>query len=306
MTCGSALLDDLRPRAEGPVTLVFGSFGYRDTVLAWIDRARRAGCEHFRIVCMDEDLRRFLRGHDAVGRAVGFHELLPEAPRADLGAIPGRRQRREALWLARVRLFLHFAANRCDFIHSDADAFWLQDPRPWLMDHPGFDLLFSQGTTFPVEHWRRHRFVLCAGFFLCRANGRTRAYFKQVSRLSESHPDDQVCMNTVLLRDPEARWERGRRAPAVRPGAAWVAPPPEASLLGYARALLRRELLRALANRVLRSARLAWILTSPEVIRGRFTGGLTVGVIPMHIVTRFRFAGWDEPLVSHDPANHSG
>ena len=85
--CGNTLLNDLRPRAEGPVTLVFGSFGYRDTILAWIDRARRAGCAHFRIVCMDEELRRLLREHGAGGHALSFHELLPDAPRPDLDAI---------------------------------------------------------------------------------------------------------------------------------------------------------------------------------------------------------------------------
>ena len=304
--CGNTLLAERRPRAEGPVTLVFGSFGYRDTILAWIDRARRAGCGHFHIVCMDEDLRRFLRGHDAGGHALGCHELLPEASRPDLDAITGRLERLSALGFVRVKLFLHLAANGCDFIHSDADAFWLHDPRPWLMSHPGYDLLCSQGTMYPYAHYRRHRFVLCAGFFLCRANGRTRAYFEQVNRLWESHPDDQVGMNMVLLRDPEPRWRLRRRTPAVKVGAVWFAPPPEKSLLRRAQVVLRREVLRALADHALQRARLAWILTSPEIIHGRFTGGLAVGVIPMHVVTRFRFEGWDEPLVSHDPANQSG
>ena len=68
--CGNTLLAELRPRAEGPVTLVFGSFAYHDTVLAWIDSVRRAACEHFRIVCMDEDLRRFLHRHGAGGHAL--------------------------------------------------------------------------------------------------------------------------------------------------------------------------------------------------------------------------------------------
>ena len=249
---------------------------------------------------MDEDLRRFLRGHGTGGRAVGFHELLPEAPRPDLDSITGRRKRMAALGLARVRLHRHLAANGCDFIHSAADAFWLRDPRPWLMGHPGCDLLFSQGTTHPSEHYRRHRFVLCAGFFLCRANGRTQAYFEQVSRFSESHVDDQFCMNMVLLRAPEARWELGRPAPAVRYGAAWVAPPQKMSRLGYAWTLLLRGVLRALPDRALQRASLTWILTSPEIIRGRFTGDLTVGVVPMHIVARLRFEGWDEPLVSHE------
>ena len=113
-------------------------------------------------------------------------------------------------------------------------------------------------------------------------------------------------MNTVLLRDPAARWRLRRRTPAVKVSAVWFAPPPEKSLLRRAQVLLRREVVRALADHALQRVRLVWILTSPEIIHGRFTGGLTVGVVPMHVVTRFRFEGWDEPLVSHDAANQSG
>ena len=43
---------------------------------------------------------------------------------------------------------------------------------------------------------------------------------------------------------------------------------------------------------------------SPEdSARLRFTGGLTVGVVPMHMVMRGRFEGWCEPLVHHSSVN---
>ena len=34
-----------------------------------------------------------------------------------------------ALTALRTKLFLHLAANGCDFIHNDADAFWLRATR---------------------------------------------------------------------------------------------------------------------------------------------------------------------------------
>ena len=77
---------------------------------------------------MDEDLRRFLRGHGVGGESLGCQELLPVTPLPDLDAITGWRERLEALGLVRMRLFLHLAANGCDFIHSDADAFWPYQP----------------------------------------------------------------------------------------------------------------------------------------------------------------------------------
>lgn len=48
-----------------------------------------------------------------------------------------------------VRLFRALAAAGIDFIHSDADAFFLRDLRPWLKQHGGYDLLCSQDCASP-------------------------------------------------------------------------------------------------------------------------------------------------------------
>ncbi len=295
----------LRPGVEGPVTLVFGTFGYRHTVLGWIAHARRAGCGHFRIVCMDRALRRFLGEHGVGPHALDVHDLLRCAPAPDLDAMSPR-ERLGALTRLRVKCFAHLAAQGCDFIHSDADAFWLADPRPWLARRPDFDLLCSQGTTHPRAHYHRHRFTLCAGFFACRASERSATYFAQVDALAPRHPCDQARMNAVLLRDPAARWRIERPEPAVKGRDAWFAPPCESAFRRVAQTLLRHSVLRAPANAALRLSRFDWILTSRELIHGRFTGGLTVGVVPMRIVMRGRFEGWGAPLVSHASAHKCG
>ena len=203
----------------------------------------------------------------------------------------------------RARLPPGLAGNGCDFIHSDADAFWLRDPRPWLLRHPGYDLLFSQGTTFPRSHYHRHRFVLCAGFFASRANGRTRDYFTHVDALLEEHPDDQLCMNTVLLRDRARSWNLASPIPAVRRKGRWVRPRSAQRISACARSVLSCPPLRALSNGMLRLCRLDYILTSREIIHGRFSTGLTAGIIPMHIVMRGAFAQWGDPLVLHSSRN---
>ena len=189
-----------------------------------------------------------------------------------------------ALMPLRTRLFLHLARAGRDFIHSDADAFWVRDPRPWLVRHAQFDLLMSQGTTYPYRQYRRHRFVLCAGFFLCRANDRTQAYFERVEALLSRNPLDQWGMNWVLLHDPEGRWEVSKpewRLRLRRKGAWW-------RLLSGINALLPPFLrLLALVARIRRQGP-ACIVTSGEIIRGRFGNALSVGVIPMRLVTRSR------------------
>ena len=296
------MLADFAPSGGGPVAIVFGTFEYRRTVLQWAEYARRAGCGHYRIVCMDGELLRFLGDNGEAGRAVDYYAVVAQAPRPDFAAL-GPKERLRALTPLRIRLFRRLAESGCDFIHSDADALWLADPRPWLLRQAGYDLLCSQGTTFPRPHYHRHRFTLCAGFFLCRANARTRAYFEAVDAMAAEHPSDQVCMNAVLLGDPARRWRLERPVPAVRARGRWVRPPFEACFARCARAVLERPGLRALVNGALRAARLDWILTSPEIIDGRFAGGLTAGVIPMHLVMRGAFRGWDEPLVLHTSAN---
>ena len=298
------MLADLRPRAEGPVTLVFGTFGWRHTVARWAEHARQAGCSHYRIVCMDDHLAEFLRERGEAHRAVAFHDLVPGAPRTDFDAMD-RCTRLQALTLLRVKLFVRLAATGCDFIHSDADVFWLRDPRPWLVARTDHDLLCSQGTMFPRAHYYRHRFVLCAGFFFCRANERTRAYFEKVHTLTEWYLSDQAGMNAALLADPAGRWRLARPALAVRWKSAWVRPPLERFFLRCALYVLRRPALRVLTNGTLRRAKCEWILTSPEIIDGCFEDGLRVGIIPMHIVARGRFRGQDEPLAFHDSENKS-
>lgn len=113
-------------------------------------------------------------------------------------------------------------------------------------------------------------------------------------------------MNAVLLSDPAARWRLERPVPAVKRAGAWSAPPRAAAFLRCAQAVLRHAALRAPVNAALRLAQLDWILTSRCIIDGRFTGGLTVGVVPMHIVMRGRFEGWGAPLVHHSSANKCG
>ena len=330
---------------EGPVAIVFGTFNYRPTVWRWIEAARRASCAGWRIVCLDRDLVRWLQEHGAGAQAVYYYDVLPEAPRHDFAALP-----REALMLAllplRTRLFLHLANAGRDFVHSDADAVWIRDPRGYMARHPDFDLLVSQGTWFPPEHYLRFGFVLCAGFFLCRSNARTRDFFERVEALGCEDVDDQRRMNHVLLQDPEARWEIA--APVLRirlPRARWR------RVLARLRQHLARsrrigvrslrdrltEAQREVAGSMLRpqhrqrrwrrvppplgqlQVRSPWfdvqslrdrlaearkdgsvcVLVSDAIIRGDFSDGLTVGVIPMHLVTRKRVTQRTRSLVVH-------
>ena len=316
------------PADEGPVTVVFATLRYRDIILRWIELAQRAGCRHFRVVCMDRDIARILGGEVGARRAPYFYDFLPDLPRfidepPDTPPDPDRarrrrkhRERMQVLMPLRVRFFRFLLANGCDFIHSDADAFWLADPRPWLMPRGrDFDLLASQGTCLPLAHYRAHRFVLCAGFFLCRANDRTRALFARADALIGASPalahaagaaemDDQTALNRALLEDPARRWRVQDPAFAVRHRWTWRTVSAGRTANALLANLLARRVPAAVLDRALGLVRSALILTSERLIEGRFSGGLRVGVIPMSLVDRIDakrigIAGPARPLVSH-------
>ncbi len=355
-------------KTDEPVTIVFGTFNYREVIEKWIAAVHKLGYDGWRIVCMDRELIQWLEQRGDGAQAVDYYAVLPDAPRYDFGAL-SRGELMNALMALRTRLFLHLARAGCDFLHSDADAFWMQDPRPYLAQHREYDLLMSQGISCPFEHYQRFGFVVCAGFFVCRANARTRAYFERIEALVNQQPLDQQRMNLVLKRDREGRWEIHRpvlhkyclgkaiqraflshatRCMALRLG---ITSPATHRLLFRLRLFLSRgvggkpqQCERARETRWrIRDAR--WevhrpvlskrylclhrrsmdmrtltgilakvrgdgltvsllpthccIVTSESVIRGRFSGGLTVGVIPMHLVTRSKAMPQDRSLVAH-------
>ena len=287
-----------------PVTIVFGTFNFRETIALWIEMARGGSCDHWRIVCMDEELVQWLHENGHGAQAVHYYDVLPSAPRHNFGELR-RNQLMYALMPLRTRLFLHLAKAGRDFINSDADAFWVRDPRPWLARHSEFDLLVSQGAGFPACQYRRHHFVLCAGFFLCRSNDRTRIYFERVESLLDENPTDQHRMNVVLTRDPAGSWDI--RKPVMRyrrrKGRLWKEPSFALrtclTLLRLLPTFAKRRMIALIEKRPFKFVRI-----SSEVMRGRFSDDLTVGVIPMHLVSRSGITPaceyvWHQPPTPH-------
>ena len=296
-----------------PVTVVFGSFNYRRIIHEWIKRAVPL-CDHWRIICLDREIISWLNeiGHGSC--AVYFYDLFPEIQEYDLANLGDQRTR--IIFMLRQKLFRAIAESGRDFIHSDADAFWLHDPRPWLMQHDEFDILISQGTFSPRSHFKRYRFVLCAGFFFCRANERSQNYFRQVEE--SKWLLDQKSMGEVIIDDPEAYWKVHRpriwwsTTGAVR--GPWHKIP---VLLGSALIWMCRTAPRwshRFKEQLLRSnfyKRLNWfkemldnyIYISPEIIEGSFSNRLTIGIIPMHLVTRIKCVSSTSTLIVHIRAN---
>ena len=259
---------------------------------------------------MDQELVGWLNeiGHGAC--AVYLYDLFSDKPYRDLAKLE-RKERAPIIFDMRKKLFRALAESGRDFINSDADAFWLQDPLPWLAQHPEFDILISQGIFAPRTHLARHHFVINPGFFFCRANVRTQNFFRQVEAIKGRM--DQQSMNDVLLHDPEARWQT-RRVTVWQNGtnrieADWYKVPVLTRIVLELAQRLAPWWLRRLKEQQIRHecpGRLHWlrilfnyIYISSEIMKGRFSNGLTVGVIPMHLVSRFKNVSSTPPLVEH-------
>ena len=283
------------PLRGTPVTVVFGTFNYRQQVLEWVEAAQRGACDHWRILCMDAALQGWLDDQGYGAHTVDYYDLLPDAPRPDFPALD-RKARMRVLMPLRTRLLLHLLRAGRDFIHSDADAIWIRDPRDWLAQHSGLDLLASQGTMLPWGAFLRRRFVLCAGFFQCRANERTVSLFESMAASEDW--DDQRIMNRILLKDPEGRWEVGERIILTKMAKHSIWKPPSKAMrlvIAPFRMLCERGLP---GGKLTLRRPLKYMVTSPEVMLGTFNSGLTVGVIPFHLVSR-RMPVTAQTLVQH-------
>ena len=85
---GLAMFDTQGGRgADEPVTIVFGTFNYREKVGEWIDAVRELGCDGWRILCMDAELMRWLEKRGDGAQAVDYYSVLPDAPRYDFGRL---------------------------------------------------------------------------------------------------------------------------------------------------------------------------------------------------------------------------
>ena len=298
---------DFSALPEGPVTIVLATFGYRRVVREWIAHAQRAGVHHYRIVCMDERVLRELRNERGEHRAVAYHDLVPDVAHVDIDTLPDLEARVRLLTALRMKLFRRLAAEH-DFVHSDVDAFWHRDLRPWLARQRDYDLLFSQGTVHSREHFNAHRFTLCAGFFLARATSATRAFLASVEAADERPWTDQGGIGRALL-DRACRWRVEQPVAVLRtmPRSAdlyvsqssWFRAPLGGALLGR---LLAMPWSARVTRRALRLIKLQAMITSCTMMRGTCADGLRVGVIPMHLVERISL-GAPMVYVSHTRSN---
>jgi hypothetical protein len=175
-------VSDLAPGRD-PLTITFATGDFAPLLRNWAAFAARAGVKTPLVVAMDDRLA----GEWAPGSIASVRHAY-DGSLADL-------------WTQRLLIFEFLAEEGIDFIHSDVDAVWLGDPRPFCFADGSRDLVFSPGTTYPTEVWRHWGFVLCCGLFAVKGGAAAAAFFAGARRLAPSIGDDQVVINHLLARE---------------------------------------------------------------------------------------------------------
>jgi hypothetical protein len=230
--------------AGGSVIITFANSRYADVLMNWLVALSLQRIDNYVVVTLDRELHASLSDR-------GIPSLLCEFE-SDLGD----------LWIQRIRIFAALCDAGVDFIHSDADAIWLQDPRGSYLASGDADLVASQGTVWPPDVHQRFGFVLCCGLFRLRSTPVSRRLLTELESHVLVSRDDQVSLNRLLA-------ERSMRWHAQRADAYYLALGPKQ------------------------------FLCSRSLIEGVAADGLRASVLPHHLFQRVPVSLDDEPYVSH-------
>ena len=162
--------------------VVFANYNYLPVLENWLEAVRRIHVENFMIISLDEKLHHYLQGKKIAS--------LLRPCELDLGK----------LWIHRVDIILELMEEGYDIIHSDADAVWIKDPQPYLnkLDQ---DMIFSQGTYWPLDVHKKWGFVLCCGFFYMKSNKKTLDFMNKLAERVRIDKDDQISCNRLLMEE---------------------------------------------------------------------------------------------------------
>ena len=173
---------------ETPV-IVFADSGYVEVLKNWLRHFSQVAKNKVIVIALDDDVAGQIQEFEAQCVTLPWDGSLA------------------TLWVSRARIFSALAAAGVDFVHSDIDGIWRQDPIPYCRSFSA-DIAFSPGTIWPPDVVQEWGFVVCCGFFFVRATSAASAFFQKVAEGLQDEPDDQVVVNRILRND-RVKWQYG-------------------------------------------------------------------------------------------------
>jgi len=164
------------------IIVAFANIAYRDVIVNWIFAMEKLKITNFVIICLDKELEVYLKKIDIPTLFCPCENNL------------------NTLWVHRIIVIQKILSLGYHVIHSDADAVWIKNPIPTFIENQPFDLIFSQGTIWPLDVYNTWKLVLCCGFFYVKSNPKTLAFFIELKTQVEIEGDDQLSLNRLLFK----------------------------------------------------------------------------------------------------------
>lgn len=168
-------------QVDNTIVIVFANQGYLPVLNNWLYAIDQLGVSNYLVVALDDKLYANMASR-------GIPVLLRTCNPA-----------LESLWVHRLQVIQEILNVGFNVLHSDADAVWLKNPLEKYIYNQPYDLIFSQGSFWPLDVYKSWGFVLCCGFFFMSANSVILQWIETLVDRVKHDKDDQVSVNRLLL-----------------------------------------------------------------------------------------------------------
>ena len=197
-----------------PKVVTFCNADYVKLAVPWVRNLERTGVRDYVVAATDE---------------IAQAGLAKQGVNTRLANGVFGKGRRAFAFASRLNVIHQYLKDGVDVVHSDLDAIWKRNILPQL-DDPEVDLYISQGTVEPQEHFEKHGFVLCCGFYYAKSNERVVDFFTALLKFINERRErnDQLALNLLLL---DTEWQLDATEKRST-GLSWF----EANVAGYNKA----------------------------------------------------------------------
>jgi hypothetical protein len=168
--------------------ITFCNYPYREIALNWIKHLEVLDIDNYEVLCLDAKSNDYLKSHG------GNSRVLDEFSGDWISGCKNS--------MKRIVIFKKLLEEGYDVIHSDADALWLKDPIPDLVEANNQDIIAStvrHHHAWPPEVRKVFGFTCCMGWIFFRSNDKTISYLDRFLNTREIKGSDQKNFNQFLL-----------------------------------------------------------------------------------------------------------
>lgn len=173
----------INDKQQQSIIISFSTYDYIDLAEIWVAELSKLNITNYIIISADQKTNDYLTSKNINTELINY-------------------DKKESFWVYRIKVIKMFLEKKTYnyLVHSDLDAIWKKNICEELFNkNNNTDLFFSQGTVFPEEHLKKHKFVLCCGFFCIKSNEKTIKFMNRYINNLINIKDDQKAINLELI-----------------------------------------------------------------------------------------------------------